>query len=115
MSDMATAAAGFRLQGPSGAVAPLSSSLELPSTSSDEVLVVIAEKLRELHAEVRGLREAVAGAAAELPNEITVAQAMRITNHRSTSAFFRWAALRRVRPVARGRYSKRRIQAALAA
>lgn len=50
-----------------------------------------------------------------MPPELTVAQAMQLTNHRSARAFHYWCKRRRVRPIARGRYSRRRLESALAA
>jgi hypothetical protein len=52
---------------------------------------------------------------AQLPYELTVEQAMLVTNHRSARAFHYWCKRRRVRPIARGRYSRRRLEAALSA
>lgn len=72
----------------------------------------LAAEVRTLTAEVRSLREIVAPA---LPPELTVAQAMTVTNHRSAQAFYDWCKRRRVRPIAHGRYSLRRLRDALAA
>lgn len=72
----------------------------------------IMTELRALRAEMAALREKVAPAAAA---ELTLAQAMAMTNHRTTQAFYRWCVSRQVRAIAHGRYSKRRLEAALAA
>ena len=62
--------------------------------------------------------EAVAEAlAAKLaPNtrpELSTAEAMQLTGHRSESAFYRWAASRRVKHIAQGRYRRTALLRAL--
>lgn len=72
----------------------------------------ILTELRELRAEVGALRQLVRPAH---PPELTVRQAMVVTNHRSRDAFYDWCRRKRVRPLSRGRYALRRLEAALAA
>jgi hypothetical protein len=49
------------------------------------------------------------------PAEVTVEQACCITNHATPSTFYRWCKRKHVRPLSRGRYSRRRLEAALTA
>lgn len=74
----------------------------------------ILEELGALRAEVRALRGGIAPQT-PLPAEVTLAQAMTLTNHRSASAFYRWCKRKRVRSLYNGRYALRRLQAAMAA
>lgn len=64
---------------------------------------------------VRAIAAEVAKLIAPKPQrpEVTLAEAMTMTGHRSDSAFYRWASARRVRPIARGRYRTSRIIAAM--
>jgi hypothetical protein len=70
---------------------------------------VTAEEIKQ------AVREALAESATAqaTPAELTLDQAMRLANFRSRSAFYRWCRRRRVRPIAHGRYSARRIREAL--
>jgi hypothetical protein len=57
-------------------------------------------------------------AAIQLKNtrpELSTAEAMQLTGHRSQSAFYRWTSLRRVKPVAPGRYRRTALLRALGA
>lgn len=74
-------------------------------------------ELQALRADVAELRKAAATTAApkQWPAELTLKQALEFTNHKSTSAFFRWAKRRHVRSLNKGRYSRRRLEMAMSA
>lgn len=47
--------------------------------------------------------------------ELSTAEAMQLTGHKSQSAFYRWTSLRRVKSVAPGRYRRTALLRALGA
>lgn len=81
---------------------PVTLSPESVDAVVTRVLDAIASRLIELQAQ------------SDRP-ELNVAEAMQLTGHKSESAFYRWTARVRVKPIAHGRYRRTALLRALGA
>lgn len=78
---------------------------------SEPIYTLTRAEIQEIAAEAA--KQALASSAAPVRPELSVAEAMQLTGHRSESAFYRWATLRRVKSISQGRYRRSSLLRAL--